>query len=137
MRALVRTDRVRLVEVPEPRGDVVVDIAYAGVCRTDLAVADGKVGKRGVILGHELSGGRLVGKGRARAIAGFDVGELVARELCVRGASHGSFEAAVDWLASRRIAIDDLLAEPRPLDDFAHVLAAARAETHKQMFVCA
>jgi len=56
----------------------------------------------------------------------------------VRGASHGSFAAAVDWLAARRIAIDDLLAPARPLEAFAEVFAAARAgERHKQMFAIA
>jgi len=54
------------------------------------------------------------------------------------GVRFGSFAAAVDWLAARRIAIDDLLAPPRPLEAFAEVFAAARAgEQHKQMFVIA
>jgi threonine dehydrogenase-like Zn-dependent dehydrogenase len=272
MRALIR-DRagVRLEEVAAPHGEVVIDVAYAGVCRTDLAVADGRLGAPRVILGHELSGwldgapvtaipftacgecdrcpscarwlgvdvdgafaervavpasavvplprelplvagayvepvaaalgalpaisrgarvlvsgagriaelsarviaahgaivarhvpgepvprgfdvavehggdapalvsalragGTLIVKSRERAAAAFDLGELVARDLCVRGASHGSFAAAVDWLASRRIIIDDLLAPPRPLDDFAAVLADARDESRKQVF---
>src|SRR5437763_10901177 len=57
MRALVRGDTgVRLASVAEPRGEVVIEVAFAGVCRTDLAVADGVLGVPGVILGHELSG---------------------------------------------------------------------------------
>ena len=262
MRAVVRSAAgVQLEDVPAPTCEVVVDVAYAGVCRTDLAVADGRLGVPRVILGHELSGwangkpvtaipfwegrwlgveldgafadrvavpasaivplpagmsmrlgafvepvaaalgslsaiprtarvlvsgagriaeltarvlaghahvarhvpgepvprdrfdvaiehggdapallaalrpgGTLIVKSRARATAAFDIGELVARELIVRGASHGSFATAVDWLATRRIAVDDLLAPARPLEDFAAVLAAARDEAVKQMF---
>ncbi|HWO19833.1 MAG TPA: alcohol dehydrogenase catalytic domain-containing protein [Kofleriaceae bacterium] len=81
------------------------------------------------------SGGTLILKSRARRAIALDIGELVARDLVVRGASHGSFAAAIDWLHSGAIAIDDLLAPPRPLEAFAEVLAAARAgESHKQMF---
>ena len=266
MRALVRRDAaggVALLERPRPIGDdVVVDVAYAGVCRTDLAVIDGVVAApAGRILGHELAGwvdgapvtvipfcgdrwlgidrdgafaeqvavpascvlplpatlslvlgayvepvaaalgvlaairagdrvlvhgdnriaeltarvvtaagaivardvaggpfdvviehagnaaallgslrraGTLILKSRARTPLVIDSGELVARDLVVRGASHGSFTAAIDWLHARRIVVDDLLATPRPLADFERVLADARAsEARKQMFVIA
>lgn len=254
MRALVRDEGgVRLASRPAPTDDVVVEVAYAGVCRSDLAVIDGAIAVApGRVVGHELSGwvggepvtvipfegtrwlgvdrdgafaervsvparcvlplprsmslvhgayvepvaaalgvlgsiargdrvlvtgagriaeltrrvvlaagaeiadrevdvvvehdgcvalsalrdgGTLVLKSRARRSITLDAGELVARDLTVRGASHGSFAAAIDWLHARRIVIDDLLAPPRPLEDFAQVLAAARAsEAAKQMF---
>lgn len=80
-------------------------------------------------------GGTLVVKSRARRPLAIDAGELVANDLTVRGASHGSFTAAIDWLHERRIVVDDLLGAPRPLEDFARVFADARAsEAHKQMF---
>ena len=263
MRALVRDERgVTLATRPVPvgsAGEVVVDVAYAGVCRSDLAVIDGSIAvEHGRVIGHELSGwldgepvtvipfegarwlgidrdgafaervcvpascvlrlppamslvhgayvepvaaalgvlasirandrvlvagqgriaeltarvvaafgaevarsalheafdvaiehtgdgaalvsslragGTLVLKSRARRPIQLDAGELVARDLTVRGASHGSFTAAIDWLHARRIVVDDLLAPPRPLDDFARVLADAHAsEANKQMF---
>ena len=257
MRALVRTEAgVALVERAVPRVGVVVEVAYAGVCRTDLAVADGTiVVSDGRVLGHELAGwvegapvtvipfsgrswlgidrdgafadrvavpaacvlplpagmslvhgayvepvaaalgalvairprdrvlvtgagriaaltvrvieaagamatrdvaagpfdvivehdgaapvaalndgGTLVLKSRARRDVVLDAAELVARDLVVRGASHGSFATAIEWLSTRRIAIDDLLAAPRPLDAYADVFAAARGETAKQLF---
>jgi L-iditol 2-dehydrogenase len=258
MRAIVRTERgVELVDRPRPIGEILVDVAYAGVCRTDLAAADGAA-PIGRILGHELSGwvdgtpvtvipfegatwlgvdrdgafadrvvvpaacviplpstlslmlgayvepvaaalgalasieprdrvlvagdgriaeltarvvaahgaevsrtfvpgafdvaiehhgdaaalipalrrgGTLVVKSRARRPLVIDAGELVANDLTIRGASHGSFTAAIDWLHEGRIAVDDLLAPPRPLDDYAQVFADARAsEARKQMF---
>ena len=256
MRALVRDEGgVRLASRPAPTSDVVVEVAYAGVCRSDLAVIDGAIAvEPGRVVGHELAGwaagepvtvipfegarwlgidrdgafaervsvparcvlplprtmslvhgayvepvaaalgvlasiragdrvmvtgtgriaeltrrvvvafgaelgegvvdvvvetdgvaagalsalrdgGTLVLKSRARRSIELDAGELVARDLTVRGASHGSFAAAIDWLHARRIVIDDLLAPPRPLEDFAQVLADARAsEAAKQMF---
>lgn len=82
-------------------------------------------------------GGTLVLKSRAARTIALDTGELVARDLTVRGASHGSFTAAIDWLHGRRILVDDLLAQPRALDDYAAVLATARSEERKQLFVLA
>jgi L-iditol 2-dehydrogenase len=80
------------------------------------------------------AGGTVIVKSRARRRAAIDPGELVARDVALRGVSHGSFAAAVDWLHARRIAVADLLAPPRPLADCAAVFAAARGETHKQLF---
>ena len=79
-------------------------------------------------------GGTLVLKSRGHRSIELDAGELVARDLHVRGASHGSFELAIDWLHTRRIVIDDLLAAARPLEDFERVLLDARSEAAKQMF---
>jgi L-iditol 2-dehydrogenase len=52
------------VEAPVPRaGEVLVEVAYAGLCRTDLYVAEGRIPcEKPRILGHELSG-RVVGSG--------------------------------------------------------------------------
>jgi len=251
MQALIRRGAaVELADVAPPRGDCVVDVAFAGVCRTDLAVADGRIAvAEGRVLGHELSGyyegrpvsvipfvdrawlgidvdgafasqvavpraclvalpdgmsmvhgayvepvaaalgvlevvragmrvaiggdnriaaltariveaagarrvdaradvaiehdgavdltrlvdgGVLILKSRAARDVLVPAGELVARSLTIRGISHGSFLTAVAWLHERRIAIDDLLAAPRPLTDFAAVFAAS--ERQKQLF---
>src|SRR5262245_66204828 len=61
MRAVIRDeDSVALGFVPVPiagPGEVVIDVAYAGVCRSDLAVADGRSAvDAGRVLGHELAG---------------------------------------------------------------------------------
>jgi L-iditol 2-dehydrogenase len=69
MRALVRDGRdVALVAMDAPvpgPDDVVVRIAFAGVCRTDIWAADGRIptAKR-VVLGHEASG-TVLSKGDA------------------------------------------------------------------------
>ncbi|MEO7736190.1 MAG: hypothetical protein ABIY55_34850, partial [Kofleriaceae bacterium] len=102
----------------------------------DVVIEHGGVAS--ALLAALRPGGTLVLKSRARRAISLDGGAVVARELVVRGASHGSFAAAAAWLATRRIAIDDLLAPPRPLEAFAEVFAAARAgEQHKQMFAIA
>ena len=61
MRAVIRGARgVELVDretLHAAAGEVVVDVAFAGVCRSDLAVADGTITVApGRVLGHEMSG---------------------------------------------------------------------------------
>src|SRR4051812_30049243 len=79
MRALMKEGgAVRLARGPEPAlvapDDVRLRVAFAGVCRTDLFVADGLLPSRDpVILGHELSG--VVDA--AGPAAGFSPGERV------------------------------------------------------------
>ncbi len=102
----------------------------------DIVIEHG--GELGPLLGALRPRGMLVLKSRAPRRVAFDAAQLVARDLTIRGASHGSFVAAIDWLVGRRIIIDDLLASPRPLEEFSDVLAAARAsEACKQMFAIA
>ena len=59
MRALVRSGRVRLVnDYPEPvraRGEALISVQLAGICDTDLQLAEGYLNFTGV-LGHEFVG---------------------------------------------------------------------------------
>jgi threonine dehydrogenase-like Zn-dependent dehydrogenase len=104
--------------------------------RFDVAIEHG--GDPAALLARLRPGGTLVLKSRARRRIALDAGDLVARDLAVRGASHGSFSEAVAWLRDGTIAVDDLLAPARPLEAFAEVLAAARAsEARKQVFAVA
>jgi D-arabinose 1-dehydrogenase-like Zn-dependent alcohol dehydrogenase len=46
-------------EVPEPEpgpGDVIVKVAYCGICGTDLHMLDAGILPPGCIIGHEVSG---------------------------------------------------------------------------------
>jgi threonine dehydrogenase-like Zn-dependent dehydrogenase len=62
MKAILKNDnRVEVKSVPEPvlrsPNDVLIHIAVAGLCRTDVYVADGLIKcKNPLILGHEFSG---------------------------------------------------------------------------------
>jgi L-iditol 2-dehydrogenase len=79
-------------------------------------------------------GGTLVLKSRASVTVSLDLAPLVARDLTVRGFSHGSFEQAIGWLHEGRMQVNDLFAPPRPLEDFAAVLEAASASETKKLF---
>ena len=112
-------------------------VAAAGAARVAHGPCDVAIehdGDARALIPHLRRGGTLILKSRARRAIELPAGELVARELIVRGVAHGPFAAAVDWLHARRIVVDDLLAAPRPLADFAAVLAAARGEVTKQLF---
>ncbi|GBD31503.1 MAG: L-threonine 3-dehydrogenase [Gemmatimonadales bacterium] len=77
---------LELCEVPEPRagsGEVLIRVRYAGVCGTDLHIADWDQWAQGrirppVVLGHEFAG-EIVEVG-ADVAAEFRVGELVTAE---------------------------------------------------------
>ena len=64
MKAIARDSRsgkIELIEAPMPKagpGEVVVKVSHAGICKTDLKVADGALAtkKDKIILGHEFSG---------------------------------------------------------------------------------
>lgn len=67
---------IEQVTLDEPRADeVLVEVAGAGICHTDLVVADGAIGfERPMVLGHEGSGiVRAIGP----AVTGVDVGDRV------------------------------------------------------------
>lgn len=93
----VDTDTITVAEVPTPQipdGWALVEVAYNGICGTDLAILHGKHprAQHGLIPGHELSG-RVVVAGDG----GPGVGALVAAEplitcgkcrACRTGSSH-------------------------------------------------
>lgn len=64
MKAIARdskSGKIKLIEAPMPKagpGEVVVKVSHAGICKTDLKVADGSLAakKDRIILGHEFSG---------------------------------------------------------------------------------
>jgi threonine dehydrogenase-like Zn-dependent dehydrogenase len=83
---------LRLTRVPAPSptapDDVLLRVVYAGVCRTDLLVADGRIPSRDpLVLGHELSGiVEAVGSGAADLAKGdrVTVAPLLACRRCAR-----------------------------------------------------
>ena len=58
--AQVQTDgSLLLSDFPEPEpgpGDVIVKVAYCGICGTDIHMLDAGIMPAGCIIGHELSG---------------------------------------------------------------------------------
>ncbi|MCA9510435.1 MAG: alcohol dehydrogenase catalytic domain-containing protein [Myxococcales bacterium] len=135
--------RARVSDVPEPEatpGFAIVDVRLAGVCDTDLQIAKGYMGFRGV-LGHELVG--VVAEGpdawRGRRVAceiNFACG-APGCDACARGLGRhcptrrvmGILDA--DGAFARRVAVPvaNLHAVPDAVDDaravFTEPLAAA------------
>lgn len=63
MKAIVKSkgESPKLVDIPKPQlknGEVLVKVEYAGICKTDIKVANGTLphSGSGVVLGHEFSG---------------------------------------------------------------------------------
>ncbi len=117
MRALVKeAGHVRLVDVPELRvrraDDVIVRVLVAGLCRTDLYVADGRIASaEPITLGHELCG-RVTASGDARVA----VGALVAIDPRIDGGflgvtHHGAFADYVCVPAANVLALPEI--DPR------------------------
>jgi threonine dehydrogenase-like Zn-dependent dehydrogenase len=80
-------------------------------------------------------GATLVLKSRPASPAALDVREVVRRELRLQGAHYGSFEAAIDLLASGRLEVDDLFGPVHALEDFARVFDELWvSEAHKHFF---
>ncbi|HET9471135.1 MAG TPA: alcohol dehydrogenase catalytic domain-containing protein, partial [Usitatibacter sp.] len=72
-------ERLRLVELPIPRpgpGEILVEVAACGVCRTDLHILDGELpgGTLPIVPGHEIVG-RVVERGPGTTL--FAAGERV------------------------------------------------------------
>jgi len=91
----------REVEAPKP-GEVQIEVAYTGICGTDLhiyhGVMDGRVDPPGVI-GHEMSGRiAAIGDGGAR--------------LVHRGGRHGHAAGLVWTLSGLRCGLHPLLPQP-------------------------
>jgi L-iditol 2-dehydrogenase len=100
-------------------------------------VAIESTGARGLesLIGALRPGGTLVLKSRASVPVALDLAPLVARGLTLRGVRHGSFAQAIEWLHGGRLQVADLLTTPRPLEDFAEVLAAESAAETAKLFL--
>ena len=132
MRALVKeAGRVRLVEVPDPviraADDVIIRVLTAGICRTDLYVAEGRIASaEPITLGHELCG-RVIACGDA-SIA---IGALVAVDPRVAGGflgvtQHGAFAERVRVPAANVLVLPEI--DPRA-GAYVEPIAAALAVT--------
>src|SRR5947208_11515649 len=87
MRAMVldapRT-KLRLADIPEPMGDVVIEVKACGVCRTDLHVVDGELPdpKVPLVLGHQIVGRTQTGERVGVPWLGWTCGEC---RFCTSG----------------------------------------------------
>ncbi len=92
--------------------------------------ADGMV----AIMGALRRGGRIVVKSRRLEPLVIDLLALVPKELRIVAAYYGSFSAAASLVASKKLDLQSLWAEPRALEDFESVLAEARRGEGQKLF---
>lgn len=111
------------VRVLRAAGFTQIDSEIDPAVRYDFAVETG-LEALGPSLQAVRHGGLVVMKSRPPVPAQLDLGLAVRREITLRGAHYGSFREAIGWLAEDRIEVDDLFAEPVPLEDFARELLA-------------
>ncbi len=138
MRAVQVTDERRLAEAelpdPEPgAGEVVVDVAYCGICGSDLHMLPSPAIAPGNVMGHEFSGSiSALGEGvegwsagdRVSVLPGTPCGECpqcrTDREhLCVQGVVRGHGLGGRPGAYAERIAVsaDSLFALPDSVSD--------------------
>ncbi len=80
-------------------------------------------------------GGTLVLKSRPAERIEMDVALAVRKELTLVARSYGAFDDAVTWLATRRIALDDLVGEVFPIERFDSAFAMARTSERQKIFL--
>jgi L-iditol 2-dehydrogenase len=79
--------------------------------------------------------GRLILKSRPAERVPIDVALAVRREITMIGARYAPFESAIEWLASRRVAVSDLLGPTYPLARFAEAFTHARRADAPKIFL--
>lgn len=82
-------------------------------------------------------GGLLVLKSRPRRDVSIDFREVVRKELRLQGAHYGSFEEAIELLASGRLEVADLFGATHEMSEYAGVFEALWSDESKKHFFSA
>lgn len=114
MRAIVReAGAVSLREVPDPElqacDEVLIRVAVAGICRTDLYAAQGRIGGDGpLILGHEFAGTVEAVGASVRHVAPGSCVTVMPWVRCgaCRGCEAGRREVALPCLRPQMLGVD-------------------------------
>ena len=80
-------------------------------------------------------GGLLVLKSRPNTSVAINTHSIVRREIRLHGVHYGSFEAAIDLLASGQLAVDDLLGRTTSMADFAPLFEELWEDESKKRFL--
>lgn len=114
MKAIARdskSGKIELIEAPTPKagpGEVVVKVSYAGICKTDLKVADGSLAakKDKIILGHEFSGQVVeVGPECNDQITASRVGDFVVANPMLRSMTDEMLGKDIDGCFAEYVAV--------------------------------
>jgi len=80
-------------------------------------------------------GGTLVLKSRPAGVVAFDVARAVQRRVSIRCVAYGSFTETIDWIATGKLQVEDLLGPTLPLERYAEAFALARACEATKVFL--
>jgi threonine dehydrogenase-like Zn-dependent dehydrogenase len=113
------------------------------------AVIDGPIARASIDVGIETSGtareltilvdalrpeGVLILKSRNPGAVPLPVGEIVAKQLAVRGAHYGAFAPAIELL-SKALDVSDLIGDAWPLAQHVEAFARARHDEAQKLFL--
>lgn len=79
--------------------------------------------------------GTLVLKSRQREPVSLMVHELVKKDLTLKAVHYGSFETAIELLASGRLDVSDLIGKTYPLSAFKEAFQASQAQEAQKCFL--
>lgn len=114
MKAIARdskSGKIELIEAQMPKagpGEVVVKVFHAGICKTDLKVADGSLAakKDKIILGHEFSGQVVeVGPECNGQITASKVGDFVVANPMLRSTTDEMLGKDIDGCFAEYVAV--------------------------------
>lgn len=106
-----KSGKIELIEAPTPKagpGEVVVKVSHAGICKTDLKVADGSLAakKDKIILGHEFSGQVVeVGPECNDQITASKVGDFVVANPMLRSMTDEMLGKDIDGCFAEYVAV--------------------------------
>lgn len=125
----------RIVALVHPGATVLTAPPEEG-STVDLAIETAATNETLQTLTHAVRRrGTILLKSRPVEPIAFDVGAAVEKEITLRAVRYGSFDDAIDLLASGRLDTSDLLlAETFPLHRWEEAFAMARKETTKPFF---
>jgi len=130
----------RIINVVEPSIETIVVASHDETVALrsgsmDVAIETTTTNETMRALTHVVRrGGSILLKSRPVEPIALDVGAAVEKELTLRAVRYGSFDEAIDLLASGRLDVTDLLGETFPLERWEDAFAAARRETVKPFF---
>lgn len=130
MEQILSAESINNVQVFDPSIDRIEDSAFDYVIETSVSTEAIPQMVRAI-----KPGGKIILKSRQYEPIAIKMTELLKKEPVMHVVNYGSFEDAVNWLASGKIDVDTLVDGVYDLEDYAKVLAAAkRKEALKPFF---
>lgn len=118
---ILRVESITNFQVADPSLDRIEDSAYDYVIETGLSSEAVPVMVRAI-----RPGGKVILKSRQYETVSIKMTELLKKEPVMHVVNYGSFEEAVDWLASGKIDVESLVDGIYDLEEYTKVLAAAQ-----------